>query len=704
MRAVLALPAGRVAKWVVLVVWVLIMVAVFPLASKLFSSTNNSLVGYLSRGAESTQVEELKKQLSTGSGQRVVVVYERAGGIRDEDTAKAKTDLAEVVRRYPANAGTASSVTPSGDGSALVFGFTLPSGDPAKEGANTGKAVDETRELVGQGKDGLTVRVGGPGGVLADQLKSFGGLHTTVLLATIAVVALLLLIIYRSPVLWIAPLISVAFAAQGGQAVAAAIARHTGFTVTSGSAFVLVVLTYGAGTDYALLLIARYREELRRHEDRHDAMKAALRRSGPAIIASAATVGIALLCLLFASMNANRALGPVGFGGIAFALLATMTLLPAVLVICGRWVMWPAIPRPGGQPESKDEHRMWHRIGDAIERRPRKAWIGTLVLLGALAAGLFTMNLGLKEVDGFTGKPEAVEAQELLLAHYPPGITRPVQVISNTGQLDAVLGVVRDTPGVANAVVTGKNDTIGQITTTLRFAPDTREETGTLHSLRDRVHQVRGANALVGGHSAILIDVAESNLDDAKVVIPLVLLTILIVLMVLLRAVVAPLVLIATVVISFATTLGLSAVVFQELFGFAGVDATLPLQAFVFLVALGVDYNIFLMGRAQEEARGIGTTAGMRKALAATGGVITSAGVVLAATFAVLVSLPLVAWVQIGFVVALGVVIDTVVVRTVLVPATTMDLGDRAWWPGNRVGRVAVPRSRYDRIGAERDG
>ncbi|ALG15211.1 hypothetical protein AOZ06_32000 [Kibdelosporangium phytohabitans] len=698
----MALPAGRVAKWVVLVVWVLIMVAVFPLASKLFDSTNNSLVSYLSRGAESTQVEDLKKQLSTGAGQRVVVVYERAGGIRDDDRAKAKADLDEVVRRYPANAGPASSVTPSGDGNALVFGFTLPAGDPAKEGANTEKAVDETRSLVGQGKDGLSIRVGGPGGVLADQLKSFSGLHTTVLLATIAIVALLLLIIYRSPVLWVVPLISVAFAAQGGQAVASAIAQNTGFTVTSGSAFVLVVLTYGAGTDYALLLIARYREELRRHEDRHDAMKAALRRSGPAIIASAATVGIALLCLLFASMNSNRALGPVGFGGIAFALLAMMTLLPALLVICGRWVMWPAVPRPGGQqPDAKTEHRMWHRIGDAIERRPRKAWIGTLVLLGVLAAGLFTMNLGLKEVDGFTDKPEAVEAQELLLAHYPPGITRPVQVVGRADRLDEVLGVVRDTPGVENAVVVGKNDDIGQITTTLEYAPDTQEETDTLHSLRDRVHQVQGANALVGGHSAILIDVAESNVEDAKIVIPLVLLTILIVLIVLLRAIVAPLVLIATVVISFAAALGLSTVVFQELLGFAGVDSTLPLQTFVFLVALGVDYNIFLMGRAHEEARRIGTTAGMRKALAATGGVITSAGVVLAATFAVLVSLPLVAWVQIGFVVALGVIIDTIVVRTVLVPAITMDLGDRAWWPGSRVEQAVAPRERHDRIGAE---
>jgi RND superfamily putative drug exporter len=685
-----------VGKWVVLVVWIGVLVVAYPLAGRLFATTNDNLVSYLSRGAESTRAEELKKQLSADSGQRVIVIYERDSGITDADHRTVRRDLDSLAREYTGNDERSARLTESRDGKAVVFGIDLPTVREREEGEETKAAVRNIRELVApSATGGLRVEVGGPGGVLADQLESFSGLHTTVLVATVLVVAVLLLLIYRSPFLWLVPLVAVAAAAEGGQAVATLLARHTDLTVTSGSAFVLVVLIYGAGTDYALLLISRYREELRVHEDHHEALKQALRRSGPTIVASAGTVGIGLLCLLAASLNSNRALGPVGFGGIAFALLAMLTLLPALLAIFGRRIMWPAIPH--AHTESRDRHRVFSAIGARLRRRPRVAWVGTAVVLGVLALGMTGMNYGLEEVDGFTDEPESVAAQEVLLAHYPPGTSRPVHVIARTGELREVLPVVERTPGVATAAVATSNDDIGQITATLTSRPDTPEEAATIERLRDRVHEVPGADAVVGGHSAILVDVAKSNTADAAVIIPLVLLVILVVLCLLLRSLLAPLLLIASVVLSFAAAFGIATVVFQQVFGYAGVDASLPLQAFVFLVALGVDYNIFLMSRVREEstvdgagsAGRAGTVAGAGRALAVTGGVITSAGVVLAATFAVLTALPLVAWVEIGFLVAVGVLLDTLVVRSVLVPALAMDLGSRIWWPA-RMGEPAL--------------
>lgn len=689
MRGLYGWPAGRRAKWVVIAAWIGLVVACSPWASTLFSSTNDNLVSYLSQGSESTRVEELKKQFTGNAGDRLVVVYERLDGITANDRAKAQADLDRLLARYPVGDRVAQSrLNPSPDGKALTFGVDVPAGDPADQGENTQRAVDDARALVGTGADGLTVRVGGPAGVLADQLDSFGGLHTTVLIATVAIVAILLLLIYRSPFLWLVPLLTVAIAAQGGQAVASAIAQYTDLTVTSGSAFVLVVLIYGAGTDYALLLIARYREELRRHDDHHEALNEALRRCGPAVVTSAATVGVALLCLLAAGLNSHRALGPVGLGGIAFALLATLTLLPALLAVLGRGLLWPSVPRPGARGAAAlgtvAAHRGWERVATALARRPRRAWVGTLVVLGVMCGGLFTMNLGLREVDGFTERPESVAAQETLQAHYSPGITRTLQVVSSAPRVDQVLQVVRQTPGVARAVVAGRNDVVALVNANLEYAPDSPEEYDTITVLRDRVRQVPDADPAVGGHSAILVDLGESNLRDAMVIIPMILGVILLVLCLVLRSTVAPLVLIGTAAVSFAAALGLCTVVFQLGFGFGGVDATLLVQAFVFLVALGVDYNIFLISRVQEEARRHGTALGTRRALVTTSGVITSAGVVLAATFAVLVALPLVAWVQVGFLVAVGVLLDTLVIRTVLVPALTMDLGRSVWWPGAR--------------------
>ncbi|OEV12939.1 MMPL family transporter [Streptomyces nanshensis] len=702
MRSLLALPAGRRAKWLVLGLWLALVVVLGPLAGKLFSITQDDYVSYLPQSAESTRVVELRQKITAGSDQRAAVVYERSSGVTPADKARAERDLEKLKSKFTeADNGRPIRVETSRDGKALVYGITLPPNEKGKEGDAAKDAVKEIRATTGTGGDGLHVWVGGPAGVLADQLKSFEGLDVRVLLATVGVVAVLLLLIYRSPVLWLVPLLTVGLGAEVGQALVYAVAKDGAITVTSLSAFILVVLTYGAGTDYALLLIARYREELRRHEDRHEAMKAALRNSGPAIMASAATVGAGLLCLLAADLTSNKGLGPIGLIGVASALLAMLVLLPALLVILGRWVFWPAIPHYGSQ--AKESTRLWSRVASLVSNRPRRTWLVTAAGLVVLSGGLLTMNTDLREADGFRDRPESISAQDAMMRHFEPGLTRPAHVISNEDKADEVLSAVRGTPGVASAQPAGSRNGTALTIVTLDKAPDSDGEHRVLKDLRERVHAVPGGDALVGGHSAINMDLADSNVEDAKVVIPFVLLVILVILGLLLRAVTAPLVLIATVVVSFAAALGVSTLVFEGLFGFPAVDSSLPLLAFVFLVALGVDYNIFLMGRIHEEAARHGTRQGTVRGLTVTGGVITSAGIVLAATFAVLTVLPLVLWIELGFVVALGILLDTFIVRSVLVPALTVDLDRRMWWPSRLSRRPAddgTPGPRGDGPGA----
>jgi putative drug exporter of the RND superfamily len=670
-RSLFALPAGRVAKWVVLAGWVVVAALVAPFAGQLQSVQENEAASFLPSSAESTRALELQRRLPGGDELPVVVVYRRESGLTPADRQLAAGHQRRLGGSPP---------VPSEDGTSLLYAVPLPAGD-AEELLGR---VEDIRETVGRGDGDLQVRVTGPGGFLLDAVSVFDDIDTTLLLVTVVVVAVLLLLTYRSPLLWLVPLLTVGLANQVATASVYGLVKGVGLTVDGQSAGILTVLVFGAGTDYALLLIARYREELRRHQDRHEAMSVALANAGPAILASAATVVVSLLCLLAADLANYRSLGPVGAVGIVCAVVAMLTLLPAVLVIFGRRLFWPFVPRYGS--EAGESAGVWARVGAWVDRRPRPVWIGTTAVLAVLALGLLTLDTDLRQEDQFPGEPDSVAGQRLIEASYPPGTGQETTIIAAADQAVDVLAAVRGTEGVADARPAGQTAELVRVQATLRDPPDSQAERATIDRLRDAVHAVEGADAVVGGQSAQNLDLARASARDRNVVIPLVLLVVLVVLGLLLRAVVAPLVLIVTVIVSFAAALGAGALAFDRVLGFEGSDPSLPLITFIFLVALGIDYNIFLMSRVREESERLGTRAGTLKGLAVTGGVITSAGIVLAATFSVLAVLPFVPLIQAGVVVAFGVLLDTLVVRSVLVPALTLDLGPRIWWPSRPGG------------------
>ncbi|MFF0392442.1 MMPL family transporter [Kitasatospora sp. NPDC004615] len=675
-----ALPCGRRRKWVVLGLWLVLLVAAVPLAGKLTGAEDNQASSWLPANAESTRVLDAQRRFQPVETAQAVVVYQRPGGITAEDHAKAMRD-AESFTTAPHVVAPVVGPIVSADGQAMQTVVPVAVGTTGWN--NLKPAVDSLRATAAAGAPaGLVTHVTGPGGIAADQAKVFSGIDSTLLFATVGVVIVLLLLTYRSPVLWLLPLLSAGAALMVAEAVIYLLAKHAGLVVNGQSAGILIVLVLGAGTDYALLLTARYREELRRHQDRHEAMAAALRRAGPAILASSATVVASMLCLLVAEMNSTRGLGPVCAIGVVVALLAMLTLLPALLVAFGRWVFWPV--RPGyGTPEPTKTGR-WARIGAWIAGRPRKVWIGTAFALAVCTAGLTSLNAtGLSAAGSFTGTPDSVTGQQVLAAHFPGGTGAPLSVISNAGPpLEAVRQATASTPGIAGI---GPADVRGGeafFQATLTDPPDSAAARATVDRVRAAVHAVPGANAQVGGSTAVILDAGRAASRDNRVIIPLVLAVVLVILAALLRAVVAPLILIATVVLSYAAALGISAFFFEHVFHFEAQDPAFPLFVFVFLVALGIDYNIFLMTRVREESAHLGTRRGAVAGLAATGGVITSAGLILAATFAVLGTLPLVGFAEIGFAVALGVLLDTLVVRSVLVTALTADLTHHMWWPG----------------------
>ena len=604
----IAFVCGRRSKYLVVVFWVLVVAALGGLAGKLQGAEKNDASAYLPSSAESTQELNEQNLFQSKNLNPALVVYVRDSGVTAADLAKAKAD-AHYFASLPAVNGRVTPPVVSTDHTAIqtVVGADLG------YNSDIGGFVTNVKDAASSGSAGLSVYVGGPAASAADQIKIFKGIDTTLLYATLAVVIVLLLLTYRSPVLWVLPILSAGVALTVAQAVIYLLTQHANLTVNGQSEGILVVLVIGASTDYALLLIARYREELRRHADRHQAMAVALRRAGPAIIASGLTVVAGMLCLLAAQSNDISGLGPVAAIGIGVGLIAMITLLPALLVVFGRWIFWPV--KPGyGSPEPTSRG-VWSRVGQAIGRRPRTVWMVTAFL---------------------------------------------------------------------------------QATTTM--PPDSQAAYTLVDKVRTTVHAIGSAEAKVGGGTAINKDVESAAAHDRDLLIPLILGVVFLILGVLLRAIVAPLVLIATVVLSFAAALGISALFFQHVFGFAGADTGMPLFVFVFLVALGIDYNIFLMTRVREESIQSGTRRGALTGLAATGGVITSAGLVLAGTFAMLSTLPLVEFTEIGFAVALGVLLDTIIVRSVLVTALTLDIGRHIWWPSalarHEQSRLANPESR----------
>jgi putative drug exporter of the RND superfamily len=676
---------GRKLKYVIVLFWLLVVAAAGPLAGKLTEVEQNEAESWLPADAESTQVLNIQASFTSPDTIPAVVVYERPAGLTEADLAKAAAD-AQSFGQLPELDGEVQGPIPASDNQAIQTIVPLNLGPEGWERA--GDLADTLRQQATSDANGMSVHIAGPLGTAADSASAFEGIDSTLLLAAGGVVIVILLFTYRSPVLWVLPVLAAGTALTTAQAVIYLLAKEAGLTVNAQSAGILTVLVFGAGTDYALLLVARYREELRRRADRHEAMAVALHRAGPAIIASGSTVVVGMLCLMFAETESTKGLGPVAAIGIVVGLAAMLTLLPALLVVVGRWVFWPTRPDYGSADHTATG--LWARVGARIAHRPRVTWIATSLALAALAIGIVQLDAtGLTNKESFRGTPDSVVGEDVIAAHFPGGAGSPVVVVSNADQGSEVRSVFASTEGIVPDSVQPPETrgSYAYLQGTLASPPDSPAAYDTIDRVRERVHAVPDADAMVGGNTAVNLDVQHYAREDRNLIIPIVLAAVFLILALLLRAILGPLLLIATVVLSFGAALGASALVFRHVFDFGGADTSLPLFVFVFLVALGIDYNIFLMTRVREETARHGTRRGALIGLAATGGVITSAGLVLAGTFAALATLPLTAFAEIGFAVAFGVLLDTIVVRSVLVTALNLDIGRFIWWP-SRLMRV----------------
>ncbi len=688
----------------VVIVWFAITGIFGPLFGKLTSVQENNNSSFLPKGAEATLASDEIAKFSDVESFNFPTLILFEGKSTPETLAAINAHIANVgeLTLGGTNAkisdflapGQQISVFPSQDGAAILANIPLDGNSIAKTLPNNEPVlpaiIEALREDIKPVADanGLDPYVTGPGGLLGDLFGAFGTLDSTLLLTTLAVVALILIFVYRSPVLWIIPLLSAMFALTTAGGIVYLLAKNDIIDVDGQSQGILSVLVIGAATDYALLLIARYREELHLHESRFDAMKAAYKGVWEPILASGSTVSISLLILLFSQLTNTAGLGPIGAIGIVCAMITILTLLPALLLVFGRWIFWPRRPLFDG-----DDHVMsglWSKVGNTIGRNPRKAWVisGSVLLIFAFASTTLKAD-GIGTVDTFTGNPESVVGQKLLESHFPGGQGDPTQIVVSANKLDELALRVSSAPGVTGVaaqmdpkdpsivhVVDGKSI----LNVTLDKAPDSVEAGNDIPGIRQIAHAT-DPTALVGGTSAVYFDVRTANNQDNRTIIPIILVVITLILGLLLRSILSAVVLLGTVVLSYFATLGVCALVFNHVFGFAGGDNSFPLFAFIFLVALGIDYNIFLMTRVREESQKVGTREGVIKGVTVTGAVITSAGIVLAATFAVLGLLPLVPLAELGFAVAFGVLLDTIIVRSILVPALVHEIGPKIWWP-----------------------
>jgi RND superfamily putative drug exporter len=807
--------AGRRTKWVVFGIWFLaIFIAAGPaeLPAKFEDAESNEATSYLPGSAESTDALDATEELQNGELAPAVIVYRRESGLTAGDRRTIVEDVGKMTQeRFPGVVADGETAAAGGKGDSAQAKATPQDGPP---GCGTptstipgqpadyapfvgpvcsadGKAAIVTAYIAGNGEGdrildpvkawrdeisdpggGLEVKITGGAGFSADAIEVFESIDSTLLLAALSLVIFLLILIYRSPFFFLIPLAAVVFAETLSRSIGYGVSE-LGVTINGQSSSIMSVLVLGAGTDYALLLVARYREELHRTVDRHEAMRTALASAGPAIFASAATVIAALLCLTLAEVEGTAGLGPIAAIGIACAALSMLTLLPALLTIFGRRAFWPFVPhtpetapsvesispwarrdlvegsglkaigivilaclvivippvlalvllnwilrRLSGRripslivgpldraiftPYEVRRHRLehtadathgfWKRVGDRVAAGPQRVMLGAIAVLLVCCAGFAFFSTELTSEDSYRTEVESVEGQHLLDRSFPSGTTAPTDiVVENRGEVPTVRRAVTGVDGVeavSGPVAEGPPGTL--IQATLEPNPYSTEAFELVDPIREAAHEVAPAT-LVGGPSAIEADVRDAAGRDSLVIPPIVLIVVFLILIGLLRAVVAPLILIGTVILSFLAALGVGYFVFDVIFGFPGSDPSLPLFAFVFLVALGVDYNIFLIARAREETIAHGSREGILRALAVTGAVITSAGIVLAGTFSVLGSLPLTFLTEIGFVVAFGVLLDTFLVRSILVPAAALTVGDKFWWPSSLAKRGGAP-------------
>ena len=706
---------GRKALWIAIVsilVWLSIGGFAGGAFSKISTVQENDNSAFLPDSAESTIAGEVLVKFSSQDDQLFPALLLLLGDLNPATNAQAFERVNQysatlLSKTLPATGkplstyfaqGVPLTPIPSADGKAILINAQL---DFAVADANIDgepifpKIIEFIREDMEKEftSAGITTHVTGPAGLFADLFEAFGSIDTRLLQTTLIVVAIILIVVYRSPVLWILPLFTAASALGIATMIVYYLAREDIIDLNGQTQGILDVLVLGAATDYALLLIARYREELHQHQSRFEAMKIALRGVVEPIIASGSTVIAGLMVLLLSDLSSNRGLGPVGSIGIASSMLAVLTLLPALLIVFGRWIFWPKIPRFGDVDEKLSG--IWSKVGSLVDRRPKAVWISTALALLIFAGFSTTLKSdGLSQSEAFTTRTDSVIGLEKLGEHFPSGEGTPVEIVVDQADIASAAAAIGRVSNVASVVPLTNVDPVTQRPTselkvvdgkvvlyaTLKVAPDSAEGKESIPLIRQAAKQVN-PNILVGGQSAIGYDVDQSSRRDNRVIIPIVLLLIAVILGFLLRSILAAALLLGTVVLSFAATLGVCALVFDHVFGFAGTDAAFPLFAFIFLVALGIDYNIFLMTRVREESLKIGTRAGIIKGLTVTGGVITSAGIVLAATFGVLGILPLVFLAELGFAVAFGVLLDTITVRSLLVPALVRVIGPKIWWP-----------------------
>ncbi|ROQ39454.1 RND superfamily putative drug exporter [Frondihabitans sp. PhB188] len=633
----------------------------------------------LPSSAESAKVSALLAAFPSADTTVGIVVYDRGG---DDLTAADRTAIAERATALATLSTTPEAVRPqfSDDGSAALVAVPVSSSD------DVGTPAADLRTAAAKSlPSGLTAQLTGPVGFQDDVSNSFAGADFRLLLVTVLVVAALLIITYRSPVLWIVPLAVVGTADGLAGVVVKALAEPLGLTVDASISGILSVLVFGAGTNYALLLVARYREELTRTPDRFAAMRTAVTSAGPAIAASGGTVALSLLTLLLATLSTNRALGFACAVGVVVAILFALVALPAALVICGRRLFWPFIPRVADTaPETGDTPRgFWAGLGTRVSHRPVVVSVVAVVGLGVLALGLSGYAVGLSQTAQLLGDPASVTAQKVIDRSFSAGLTSRTTVLAPTSVADDATELAKGTTGVSSAAAGDAHAGRTEISVSLTAEPESDAAFRTIERLRDGYADGDGslAQTLVGGTDATALDTQNAANHDQDLVIPIILAIVFVVLLLLLRSLVAPILLIASVLATFFASLGASTFLFTHVFGFDALDSSVTLFAFLFLVALGVDYNIFLTTRAREESALHGTRPGMIRALSSTGAVITSAGVLLAAVFAVLGVLPVVALTQVGIIVCIGVLLDTLVVRTVLVPALVFVTGNAFWWP-----------------------
>ncbi|MDR6867443.1 RND superfamily putative drug exporter [Microbacterium resistens] len=681
---------SRGGAWISLGVALLVMVALFGAFGSAKAPARNAQAP---AGSESMQTSALMEQFPNADRQSVLVVASR-----DDGDALSNAQIEELKGLLPVldSRADAPSSGPlvSDDGKAAMLVTPIEVGE---SNTDTAEAIAALRsDIAAHAPDALTLQVTGGPAFGADVASSFEGADFTLLLVTILIVALLLILTYRSPVLWLVPLTVVALADGLAGRMTAAAGSLWGLQFDAG---IISVLVFGAGTNYALLLISRYREELLVVEDHRQALSTAWRRTAPAILASNVTVVLALLTLVLAVIPGTHGLGVSSAIGLLIALAAVLFVLPPFLAVCGRAVFWPFVPRPG---DAREQGRAWRSIASRVVRRPAVSLLAGAALLAVMAAGLFGTSIGLDQSERFRVQSESAAGLEVLSAHFPPGEAQPVFIVADSAEADAVVTAAEDVEGVVRVQPIGTTDdgSLTKIMVTGEYAPSTAQSLHQIAELRDAVHAVPDADAVVGGAVATDLDARDGNQRDLLLIAPLVLAVSFLVLLVLLRSIVAPVLLLLVNLTSAVAAIGAGAWLSRVLFGQHALDLQVPLLAFLFLVALGVDYTIFLVHRARSEAADHGTRARMVEAVAHTGSVITSAGIVLAAVFAALGVLPLVTLGQLGLIVGVGVIVDALVVRTVIVPAIFALVGDRIWWPGSlpaarRTAESAAKRAEF---------